>query len=191
MFIYEGFKKRHFSQKKEWENYSSAELKILKDKLPSGIFEFLVEEGLASYSDNFLWTAYPSEFHTILSSWGLNGEKCFTFMRSAFGSCIYYKKNEFFYLDPIEGRIVSLGDDPYLLLNISLVLDSILANGFYLDYYQTLKADHSILQPDEVFAFSPALQSGGSFATSKVEVLKMKEHLIFLAGLFDHKAKRI
>lgn len=191
MISYEGFKERHYPSKKKRGDYSEDELVSMRENLPEGIVEFLENEGVSSYSNNFLWTAHPGDFHDVLTKWGLPGNECFTFMRSAFGACIYYCQNNFYYLDPLLGRVVSLGDDPYLLLNYSLCLDAILTNGLFEDYYKKMNADRNLLRPDEVFAFAPALPLGGSFEISKVEIVKMSEHLVFLAQLFDGKAKVI
>lgn len=188
MISYDGFKTRHYPDKIQWHTFSDQELSGLAGKLPPDIIGFLENEGLSSYSGNFLWSAHPLDFHDVLYSWGLNGDQCFTFLRSAFGACVYFHNNEFFYLDPLQGRVVSLGDDPYLLLNISLILDAILTHGFFEDYFKALKPDPKILKPDEIFAFVPALSFGGSFLSSKTEVVKLREHLFFLAQLFNHQA---
>ncbi len=191
MISYEGFKNRHYPQKKHIRFYSEDEIAYINKNLPEGIAEFLEIEGLCSYSNGFLWTTSPDAFHQALDQWGLKGAKCFVFMRSAFGACIFFSRKEFFYLDPLEGRIVSLGDDAYMVLDIFLIMDAILTNGLFEDYFKNLKNDPSLLHQDEIFAFVPALPLGGSFESSKVEIVKMFEHLAFLAQLFDGKAKRI
>lgn len=191
MIPYEGFKERHYPQKKQWGFFSEQDLAGIGKDVPQDVIDFLTLEGLSSYSNHFLWTTLPKDFHDVLTEWGLAGNKCYTFMRSAFGACIFYSRKKYFYLDPLEGRVVSLGDDLYLLLNYMLKLDIILESGFFHDYFQNMKTDPQLLHPDEIFAFVPALPVGGSFEISSVEVVKMKEHLFFLAQLFDGKATQI
>lgn len=191
MINYEAFKERFYPNKKQYGYYSDEILNKMRNDLPDAIVEFLQTEGICSYANNFMWTASPYDYHQALSAWGLKGIKCFTFFRSAFGACIYFHKNEYFYLDPIEGRILSLDDDAYMLLNYSLTMDIILNNGFFKDYFDNIKADTQLLNVDLSFSFNPAIPLGGSFETSKIEVVKTYEHLIFLAQLFGGKAKRI
>ncbi len=191
MIPYEGFKERYYPTKKKWEDFSEEELMVLKRNLPLDVIDFLREEGLASYCDNFLWTTLPDVFHEILTAWGIKGENCFALMRTAIGACIYFHRKEFFYLDPIFGRIVSMGDDFYMLLNIFLKLEVILNDGFFEDKYKNIEKKPKLLQPDQMYAFVPAIPLGGSFESSKVEIVKMKEHLFFLSQLFEGKARRI
>lgn len=191
MITYEGFKERHYPRQKQWGQFPEEQLNALRNALPVDVIEFLQKEGVSSYVDGFLWTTIPADFHDILNQWGLKGDQCYVFMRSAFGACVYYHKEEYFYLDPIEGRIVSLGDDFYLLLNYMLTLDAILESGFFIDYYLNMEVDRNLLQPDELFSFAPPFPLGGSFEISKIEIVKIKEHLLYLAKLFKNKATKI
>lgn len=191
MFTYDSFKETFYPQKKHWGSFAEHQLADSATHLPAEVIEFLRLEGLSSYSNNFLWTTLPGNFYSVLSQWGLKGESCHVFIRSAFGTCVYYSKNKFYYLDPIEGRIISLGDDFYLMLNYMLTLDAILDSGFFKDYYQNIVADRDSLQPEEVFAFVPAIALGGSIEKSKIEIMNLREHLQYLAQLFDNKVTKI
>ncbi|TNE57317.1 MAG: DUF1851 domain-containing protein [Bacteroidetes bacterium] len=191
MIPYDGFKERYYGSKKNWRGFTDEEKAEIERLLPEDVSGFLLAEGLSSYGNNFLWTTHPGLLADVLDAWGLKQDKCFAFMRSAFGACIYYAENEYFYLDPLFGRIVSMDDNFYLALNYSLTIDEILENGFFLDVFNNLEMDTAQLKPDEILAFIPALPMGGSFETSKVEKVKMAEHLMFLAQLFEGKAKKV
>lgn len=192
MIDYKKFLQEH-QPKKKFGTFSDSELKAMEEELPPEVIDFMTNEGICSFSNNFLWTINPDSCKGILGKWGIKESKCATFIRSAFGALIYYNsRNKKFYLfDPLLGRVMDLADNFDDLLNMMLLLDTILENGFFIDRFQSLKVDSQALQSDEVFALVPALPLGGSFETSKVENVKLKEHLLFLAQLFDGKAKRV
>ena len=74
-------------------------------------------------------------------------------------------------------------------MNLMLTSDSIL-ESCYFDIYEKHKTGNQ-LQYDEIYALLPALPIGGSFETSKYEVVKMREHLGFLAQLFGNQVRKI
>lgn len=191
MITYDGFKEKYYPGKKLWRYFDEAEILAIDIAVPKDVIDFLEIEGLSSYANGFMWTLIPNEYHRILTAWGMDGEKCFAFLRSAFGALVFYFEKQFYYLDPLGGRIISIGDDFYFLLNYMIRSETILENGFFENYYLTLPLPKDALEPDEVFAFVPALPIGGNPETSKIEIVKMKEHLYFLAQLFDGKATRV
>jgi hypothetical protein len=170
-------------------SFSEQEIKNLGQIFHENIVLFLKNEGISSFGKRFFWSVNPLTFKDILAMWGIkNGH---VFIRTAFGACIYFQKDEYFYLDPFLGRIVSLDDDAYLILNYSLRTESILENAFFKDQFDRLIPQPESLQVDEMFSLHPALPLGGSFETSRFEIVKMREHLSLLAQLFNGKAKKI
>ena len=192
MVNYDEFLQEH-SPKRQFGYFTDDELKEMEKKLPGEIVQFLAKEGICSYTNNFLWTTSPNVFYGVLKQWGLNESKCIPFLRTAFGAFIYYnhQNKKIHFLDPLLGRMMNLADDLNDLLNMMLLLDTILENGFFINQFKNLRTDPKKLQTDEIVAMVPALPLGGSFETSKEEIVKMKEHLILLAQLFNGKARRI
>ncbi|GAB3027882.1 GAD-like domain-containing protein [Spirosoma pulveris] len=192
MVNYDEFLEEHIP-KRQFGYFSDSELQGMAEKLPEEIVQFLTSEGICSYSNNFLWTTSPDHFNGVLAQWGLNESTCIPFLRTAFGAFIYYNRRnkKIYLLDPLLGRRMDLADDLDDLLNMMLMLDTILENGFFISQFKHLSVDVQTLQPDEIVALFPALPLGGSFETSKEEVVKMKEHLILLAQLFGGKARRV
>jgi hypothetical protein len=186
---YDKFRARH-AEKKQVGNFTPAELAALDKRLPADIINFLEEEGRASYSTGTLWTIHPNEFHEILSEWGLDGNKCYAFIRTAFGGCIYYTKKKFYSFDSLTGTINNLNDDIYTMMNVYLTFDFLLHDTWHLQYLEN-RTDLPALQADELYALVPALPFGGSFESSQLEVVKMREHLAFLAELFDNKVRKL
>ena len=189
METFEKFRARH-SDKKQLGNFTDAELAALDKKLPADIINFLKEEGRASYSNYTLWTIHPQEFHDILSEWGLDGNKCYAFIRTAFGGCIYYTKKKFYSFDSLTGTINNLNDEVYALMSLYLNFTFLLHDTWHLQYLEN-RTDLPPIQADEVYGLVPALPFGGNLETSKFEVVKMHEHLAFLAELFDNKVRKL
>ena len=171
-----------------FHSFSEQEIEKISKVLPENIVLFLKNEGISCFGKRFFWSVNPAFFEDILAKWGI--KKGYVFMRTAFGACIYFQKEEYFYLDPFFGRIVSLDDDAYLILNYSLRMESILEHAFFKDQFDRLITHPEVLQEDEMFALAPALKLGGSFETSKIEQVKLSEHHTFLAQCFGGKAKR-
>lgn len=156
-----------------------------KKKIPSDLIEFLRNEGISTYHNDFFCTTLPQEHFKTLSEWGLKGEDCYTFLKTAFGSLCFLNKSKVFQLDPFYGYLFKGRFDFCKFMNLLAPMDSFM-EGCYFDVYQKIKKKQT-LAPEEIYALTPALPLGGSFETSHFEVVKMREHLGFLAQLFDNK----
>jgi hypothetical protein len=110
-------------------------------------------------------------------------------MRTALGGVAFWKRGNIFQLNPFTGNVIKHDLEFCEFMNLWLTTDAALESDYF-DVYQKGKMNRS-LQYDEIFALVPALPLGGSFETSKLEVVKMYEHLTFLAQLFNNKAKVI
>lgn len=67
--------------------------------------------GKSSFSDDFLWTVLPDDYYDVLEGWGLekkgvDPKKCHVFLRTFFGSLIYFHENDFYFLSPFIARNV-------------------------------------------------------------------------------------
>lgn len=188
MITYEEFREVHHS-KNQFGVFTDKELSALAEKLPLDIVNFLKEEGRCSYSNQIIWTCHPNEFYEILSQWGL-GKNCHAFIRTAFGGCIYYSRKNFYSFDSIKGTINNLNDEVYTLINVFLTFNFLLNHTWHLNILDSRK-NLPLLKPDEIYALVPALPLGGSLENSQLEVVKMFEHLSFLAQLFDGKVRKL
>lgn len=168
---------------------SEAMLRLAEYRMSSDISQFLQAEGVSSYHDNFYWTTLPQDHFQTLSHWGLPGEQCFTFLRTSLGGLFFWKKNKIYRLNPFTGYVVKSDFDFCEFMNLSMTMDSTLESNYF-DIYQRGAANR-LLNYDEIFALVPALPLGGSFESSKLEVVKMNEHLALLAQLFNNKTKMI
>lgn len=158
-------------------------------KLPADIQEFLKTEGLATYYEDFWWTTLPQYHFQTFSEWGLHGKSCYAFLRTALGGLLYYSKGKINRLDPYSGSVVKYNLDFCTYMNGLLTIDTSL-EATYFDVYKKGRTAQ-LLEYDEIFALVPALPLGGSLETSRLEVVKMHEHLAFLAQLFGNKVRNV
>lgn len=160
-----------------------------KQKIPSDIVGFLQTEGICTYRDDFLWTALPLDHFQTLSAWGLPGEQCFVFMRTSLGGLIFWRRDKIFQLNPFTGNVIENDLNFCEFMNLWLTTDAAMESDYF-DVFQRGKRGR-LLENDEIFALVPALSLGGSLETSGLEVVKIREHLAFLAQLFNNNAKII
>jgi hypothetical protein len=153
--------------------------------MPIEIKTFLVEQGLVAYKNNFFVTTLPQWHIETLSTWGLKGKECFSFMKTVFGGLIYYSKGKIYRLNPFTGRVLKGNFEFIDYMNLTLTSEATL-EGCYYEIYEKYKLN-TPMQADEIYAVVPALPLGGSFETSSYEVVKMREHLAFLAQMYDNK----
>jgi hypothetical protein len=179
------FRLRH-TDKTELGHFSENDLLSIQGKIPNDVISFLRQEGKALYGDAFFRTVLPNEFHSILSDWGLEGSECYAFLLSSFGSIIYTYRSDYFALNPCNGRLLEYADDFDLLMNGYLQMPLALKGGFWHNIYIAKKQGLPTLKEDEIYAFNPTIPEGGSPETSKLEVVKFKNHLHKLAELHDH-----
>lgn len=158
-------------------------------QVPPDIIEFLQREGIATYRDDFFCTTVPQDYFETLSEWGLKGNECCTFMKTAFGSLCFSLKGKIFQLDPISGYLYKGRFDFCKFMNLLVPMDSFM-EGCYFGNYQKI-GKRQPLAPDELYGLVPVLPLGGSLETSKLEVMKAREHLSILAQLFDNKARKL
>ena len=152
--IYEKFLAEH-GRTRSFGAFTQEEVAALHKLLPQDAADFLAEEGRASFAQGFFATVHPQDAAGVLPSWGIKTKGASVFLRSAFGACVYAVKNQYYYLDPLLGRIISLDDDLYLILNYSLRLDAILDNGFFREHYLPHAELGKTLTPDQILGFVP------------------------------------
>jgi hypothetical protein len=170
--------------------FTISELEVLNEyDMPEEIRDFLKREGLSEYRDHFFCTVLPQWYSETLSEWGFNGKQCFAFMKTALGGLFFYHKGKIYRLNPLTGNAVKSDFDFCMFMDILLTMDSIL-EACYVDIFEKYRTA-AVPAYDEIYALVPALPIGGSFETSRYEIVKMHEHLGFLAQLFDNKAKKM
>jgi len=183
-----------YFDKRQVGYFSDGELEILQGNFPDEVIEFLRQEGKCTYRDDFLWTVLPDEYYSMMEGWGFENQgidpkKCHACLRTSFGSLIYCYEKEFYSFSPFIADNGTLGSSFDFLLNYQITGD-ILDGVFWFDLHQRMRSKMEQLKEDEIYAIVPSIPLGGSPETSKVEVVKMREHLAILAELYDHRVTK-
>jgi hypothetical protein len=155
--------------------------KLRKTPLPSFYIDYLEKAGLKEYHQGFFWFVNPLE--RGLLCFLTKSEDYFPILRNAFGAFIVYLNSEYYLADPHTNQCGPMTDDLKLLVNWGLIKDDNLRDMFYADFFDYAFRKFGKLKPDEMFAFIPAPAFGGEFRNGNIQVVKMKEHLHFLAQL--------
>lgn len=186
------FKSRHVVSK-QFGKFTEKEIASIKGKLPEEVIIFLKQEGRSTFSNDFLWTVLPGdlEFSDMFEQWELPGKECYVFLRTALGVCIYYYQGNYYYFNPLKGINGQMFEDFNFVINTYLIMDVFIVDNFGYDHFIRLSKGKPQLKFDEMYGLFPALPLGGSYDTSILEIVKMYEHMVFLAELFGNKVKQI
>src|SRR5215510_10737440 len=90
-------------------------------KTPADIIEFLRQEGLSTYRDDFFWTTLPQDHFQTFTEWGLPGKQCYAFLKTAFGGLFFVKKDKTYRLDPFSGYVIESDFDFCAFMNLVLI----------------------------------------------------------------------
>jgi hypothetical protein len=160
-----------------------ASLKAYTGRLPATLLAEWEESGWCAYGRGLLWTVNPDEYTDILSDWVSNAELMIAYLRTAFGSIIYWDGSDNYFLD------VLIGYRGKIFRDIGSVFNWHLCNDDYLDDVVRRPEFEEALpilgppQRDECYAFTPAIALGGPGAADSLKRVKLREHLALLAQL--------
>lgn len=177
-----------FPASKKLGSFPDEDLAQLEGEIPNDLLEFLKAEQRCTYADNFLWTVLPSEYHEVLSNWGIDGNNAYVFFRTSFGGLIYLFGDACYAFNPHNGEALTFGgiSDFYYNFNLGITYDYLLNTYLYFDLHKKIYGNHAELLEDEIYSFTPALALGGTPDTARIDIVKMKEHLDILSQLHDN-----
>jgi hypothetical protein len=161
---------------------SSQIAELRKSGLPGFYIDYLEENGLREFGEGFWWFVDPLDWHEELAPFA-GSANLRPAIRTAFGGFIVLHDDSWHYLDPHTKSFPSLGRQLGILVNMTLTKDYALQNMFYGDYFQAALARLRKVGADEMYAFAPALGLGGTVNAEGVHIVRMREHLAFLAQL--------
>lgn len=172
------------------EDFTPEQLKNSKDQISHGLYDFLLQQGEAVYGDDFFWIVLPSDYHEILSKWGLDGKKCYAFLRSSFGCIAYFYQDDFYVLNSMKGtNTIICGNNIDLLFNLALAYEGNLEYEFCLDLHKANRSKLPALKRDEMYSLEKPIAKKGKYNSSAIKVANLKEELIYLADLFGNKVR--
>jgi hypothetical protein len=165
---------------------SDALVKAYRDRLPEYVIEVWKTYGFASYAKGLFFVSSPQPFETILETYFGKKHPYTVICHSSFGDLLLWdhENPSIISFDVNAGRgsrMVADGDiDSFFMFGMN-------DDGFYEvhRYDLHLKAVDKFgqLEPDQVFAFVPALSLGGSEKLENIKVSQLREYLAILADI--------
>lgn len=178
---------------------SSDQIKQYEGQLPGRLLSFWREYGWGGFGNGMFWLVNPADYNSALEAWcegHVDIKGVHVIGRNAFGKLIAWKQGhgKFLHVVPLEHTIFTFAPNKHVLagkedFSLGVMISQIDAKS--MDYedqqeiplFQRAVKKLGLLEPDEMFAFEPALSLGGQAKLSSVVKVKMEEHLHFLAEL--------
>ncbi len=171
---------------KEFGKPSNSTIVQYQNKLPDFLIKVWQTYGFASYANGLFFVTSPEPFEQIVNLYFGKEHTYTVFSHTSFGDLLLWdsEKPSVISLNANTGRGVRMVDDGDI--------DGFFAFGMNNDrfykvhrYELHLKAVEKFgqLEPDQVFAFVPALALGGSEKLGSIKVVQLREYLAIIAEL--------
>jgi hypothetical protein len=179
-----------------------------RGKLPDQLLEYWQQYGWSGYGRGLFWVVDPDEYEPVLEAWigdtnFMETDEYYVIARSAFGELFLWGKK--------SGRSLTI-NSPWAMIfpsddsdRISKGKSNDLIRHFFFslekenldfeDYLEKALFNRALktlgpLEPDEMYAFEPALALGGKADLKFLTKVKAVEHLVFLADLGEKRIMR-
>jgi hypothetical protein len=181
---------------------SPVDAKRQTGRLPELLLQYWTEHGFAGYADGLFWTVDPDEYADVLTQWldpsPFKGQDDYQVIaRTAFG-CLFVwgtksggslqinAPHGIIFPDRAAAKYVQDGRDAIAVqaFFVSLAKDHTdFADERGKPLFTRARAKLGMLEPDEMYAFVPALALGGTATLANLQKVKILEHLTLLAQL--------
>jgi hypothetical protein len=155
---------------------------LTKRGFPDYYVRYLETHGLAEFFNGFWWFTNPLELHEDLAPFAA-GNDVFPVARNAFGCFLVRHGEDYRHLNPHVKTFTVLSDELALILNMTMTDAFALRDMYFFDAFKPAFDRVGKVGADEMYAFAPALKIGGTTDPASVHIVKMREHLAFLAQL--------
>ena len=157
--------------------------------LPGALIEHWREMGWCGYGQGLLWVLNPDDLRDPIAEWlGPASERSHAIVRTGLGDVIFWSDKGASYLDVNDNVIFEMGDDIEGIFRFSLCDDDYLENAVSRKVFRQGLRRLGVLEPDECYAFTPALVLGGPGTAETLERVKVREHLSILAQLHKNES---
>ena len=153
--------------------------------VPAELKTFLDAVKGNSYADGFFQFVSPYAFRGLFSLWGLVPANCYAFLKCGFGHLVFFHEGQYKVLNPVHNCIDELGEEG----GLEFVMDTALCDrpgmeaSFCIDVYEAALPRLGAPSVDEMYAFVPALEMGGSRDPEMVQKRPMRVEMAILAQL--------
>lgn len=182
---------------------------LITRQLPTNLIDFWREVGWAGFSNGLVWSTNPDYFSPAVESW--LGESAVykqddyvVIARSAFGEMYLWGLNSGanISIDPLYCTITTSPPNARVMQGKKeIAMGSFFATkdkeSFDFDdinekaLFKRAVKKLGLLEPDEMYAFEPALSIGGLAKLENLVKVKMVEHLVLLSQLADIQYRHI
>jgi len=171
-------------------------------RLPALLLEYWIEHGFAGYADGLFWTVNPDEYADMLAQWldlsPFKGQDDYQVIaRTAFGCLSVWGTKSgasleinaphgLIFPNPAAAKYVQQGRDEIAVQSFFVSLaknHTDFADEGGKPLFTRARAKLGALEPDEMYAFEPALALGGTATLANLQKVKILEHLTILAQL--------
>jgi hypothetical protein len=183
--------------------FSVEQLGKYKGLLPDSLLEFWSEAGWSGYADGLFWSTEPAQFLVPLEAWledsGIPHRDTYhVIARSAFGDLFAWGKESgaSVIINPLFSSVTIKEPNENVKqgkTEAALTAFFVSKTKEYLDFedykgkplFKRALKKLGPLQPDEMYAFEPALCLGGLPKLENLVKVKMIEHLVLLSQLAE------
>jgi hypothetical protein len=160
--------------------------------LPDGLLDHWRTMGWCGYGKGLIWVVNPDDFRDTLKEWlGPAAEGAHAVARTAFGNIAYVNDEGTYYIDVHLNMILKQVKNVEAFFWLTLCDNDFLNNVLDRKRFQQALSRLGVLEPDECYAYAPALALGGPGTAETLIKVKMMEHLSILAQLRDSATKEM
>ncbi len=164
------------------EKPSAEFLQRFESRLPEYLISVYREFGFFTTADSFFSLTNPDEF-TYLKDTKLISKDAIIILRTSFRDLFTWENNCCNHFMIEDGIISKIDTSAEIFFESTLLMDELLNGVLYWKLHKKAMKRIKLLDSDECLAFVPAFALGGSSATSEIEKVKLREHLLFLSQL--------
>lgn len=154
-----------------------------RGRLPDDLLAEWQATGWCSYSDGFLWLVDPRQYDGVLAHWLPDAASHPVFLRTAFGSLVYWDGVDAVFFDVTRVDSTPMFDEMDWVFNGMLCRKPFLDDVMDRDYFHEALPRLGRPAVDECYGFMPPKALGGSGTPDTLERVKLREHLAFLGVL--------
>jgi hypothetical protein len=180
MALFPEFKKTH-GPAVQCRPASPEAIRTYRTKLPTALIDEWRESGWCGFAQGLIWTVDPSDFTDVVEDWLEPGDSAVTFMRTAFGDLLVWKKDGAHYIVVSYARVFRLTDDPEILFDYTFCTKNFREKVLDEKLFRKALKKLGPLEHDECYAFEPAIPLGGPGTLATLKKRKLREYLAILA----------
>ena len=154
-----------------------------RGRLPDDLLAEWQATGWCSYADGFLWLVDPGLYDGVLEQWLPDAAPYLVFMRTAFGSLLYWDGVDAVFFDVTRVDSTPVFDEMDWVFNGTLCRKPFLDDVMDRDYFVEALPRLGRLTVDECYGFMPPKAMGGDGTPDTLAKVKLREHLAFLGVL--------